>query len=91
MLIRRVVQKYEKPVQPPTTLGLYDGSMPRLSSNEAAVRRWFADQGWQPMPFQREVWRAMTASRSGLLHASTGSGKTYAVGFGALLPGLAQP
>ena len=48
---------------------------------------WFAQRGWKPFPFQREVWAAMRAGRSGLLHASTGSGKTYAVWFGALLRG----
>ena len=45
---------------------------------------WFKQRGWKPFTFQREVWAAMAAGRSGLLHASTGSGKTYAVGFGAL-------
>jgi ATP-dependent Lhr-like helicase len=45
---------------------------------------WFADRGWQPFPFQREVWQAMAAGHSGLLHATTGAGKTYAVWFGAL-------
>ncbi|MES3013619.1 MAG: DEAD/DEAH box helicase, partial [Pseudomonadota bacterium] len=45
---------------------------------------WFAQRGWAPFPFQREVWSAMAEGRSGLLHASTGSGKTYAVWFGAL-------
>ncbi len=49
---------------------------------------WFAARGWQPFEFQREVWAAMVAGRSGLLHATTGSGKTYAVWFGALLRGL---
>ncbi|MEO7152944.1 MAG: DEAD/DEAH box helicase, partial [Burkholderiaceae bacterium] len=48
---------------------------------------WFAAQGWTPFPFQREVWAAMRAGRSGLLHASTGAGKTYAVWFGAMLRG----
>ena len=33
----------------------------------------------------------MAAGRSGLLHATTGSGKTYAVWMGALLRGLALP
>ena len=46
--------------------------------------RWFATRGWQPFAFQREVWAAMVEGRSGLLHATTGSGKTYAVWFGAL-------
>ena len=45
---------------------------------------WFAQRGWNPFPFQGEVWAAMAEGRSGLLHASTGSGKTYAVWFGAL-------
>jgi ATP-dependent Lhr-like helicase len=49
---------------------------------------WFAARGWQPFEFQCEVWAAMAAGRSGLLHATTGSGKTYAVWFGALLRGL---
>ena len=46
--------------------------------------RWFAALGWQPNAFQREVWAAMAAGHSGLLHATTGSGKTYAVWMGAL-------
>ena len=45
---------------------------------------WFAQYGWTPFAFQREVWAALAHGRSGLLHASTGSGKTYAVWFGAL-------
>src|ERR1700712_1543922 len=45
---------------------------------------WFAQRGWQPFPFQQEVWAAMAEGRSGLLHATTGSGKTYAVWFGAI-------
>ncbi|HEX4234158.1 MAG TPA: ligase-associated DNA damage response DEXH box helicase [Caldimonas sp.] len=45
---------------------------------------WFAAQGWQAFSFQREVWAAMAEGTSGLLHATTGSGKTYAVWFGAL-------
>ncbi len=45
---------------------------------------WFAAQGWQPFVFQREVWAHMVAGRSGLLHATTGAGKTLAAWFGAL-------
>ena len=52
--------------------------------NSAAVETWFAARGWVPFAFQREVWAAMAAGRSGLLHATTGSGKTYAVWLGAL-------
>ncbi|KAF1048928.1 ligase-associated DNA damage response DEXH box helicase [Xylophilus sp.] len=49
-----------------------------------AVAGWFAERGWKPFAFQREVWKAMAAGRSGLLHATTGAGKTYAVWLGAL-------
>lgn len=45
---------------------------------------WFAARGWAPFDFQRRVWAAMAAGASGLLHATTGSGKTYAVWLGAL-------
>ncbi|ALM86763.1 DNA ligase-associated DEXH box helicase [Bordetella sp. N] len=43
-----------------------------------------ARQGWQPFDFQREIWDAMARGESGLLHATTGAGKTYAVWLGAL-------
>ena len=46
---------------------------------------WFAERGWKPFRFQREVWKATADGRSGLLHATTGAGKTYAVWLGALL------
>ncbi len=45
---------------------------------------WLAARGWRPFDFQREVWAAMAAGESGLLHATTGAGKTYAVWLGAL-------
>lgn len=50
----------------------------------ARAPAWFAQRGWAPFAFQHAVWSAMAQGRSGLLHASTGSGKTYAVWFGAL-------
>ena len=45
---------------------------------------WMARRGWAPFEFQREVWAAMAQGRSGLLHATTGAGKTLAVALGAL-------
>jgi len=50
---------------------------------------WFAAHGWQPFEFQREIWRHVAAGRSGLLHATTGSGKTYALWFALLSRALA--
>ena len=49
------------------------------------VQAWFAARGWRPFGFQREVWDAVAKGQSGLLHATTGAGKTYALWFGALL------
>ncbi|GAB3477006.1 hypothetical protein GCM10011496_33400 [Polaromonas eurypsychrophila] len=45
---------------------------------------WFAARGWKPFAFQREVWAAVQNGESGLLHATTGSGKTFAVWLAAL-------
>jgi ATP-dependent Lhr-like helicase len=49
-----------------------------------ALDVWFAARGWKPFKFQREVWKAIGEGKSGLLHATTGAGKTYAVWLGAL-------
>ncbi|CRI57288.1 ligase-associated DNA damage response DEXH box helicase [Pseudomonas sp. CCOS 191] len=46
--------------------------------------RWFAERGWKPFTFQKAVWQAVADGESGLLHAATGAGKTYAVWFAAL-------
>lgn len=56
--------------------------LPTVAASAAAG--WMAARGWQPFGFQQEVWRAMGEGRSGLLHATTGAGKTYAVWLGAL-------
>ncbi|RYF66461.1 MAG: DEAD/DEAH box helicase, partial [Comamonadaceae bacterium] len=45
---------------------------------------WFAARSWKPFKFQRDVWKAIAAGESGMLHATTGAGKTYAVWLGAL-------
>ncbi|MES2911004.1 MAG: ligase-associated DNA damage response DEXH box helicase [Pseudomonadota bacterium] len=46
---------------------------------------WFAEKSWKPFRFQKEVWRAVACGQSGLLHATTGAGKTYAVWLAALM------
>jgi len=50
----------------------------------AQVLAWMAGQGWRSFAFQEEVWQAVAEGRSGMLHATTGSGKTYAVWLGML-------
>ena len=61
---------------------------PTLSPEPTDLAGWFARRGWQPFGFQEEVWRAVAAGESGLLHATTGAGKTYAVWFAALVRAL---
>ena len=58
---------------------------PRRVTAKAAVADWFALSGWKPFKFQKEVWQAVACGQSGLLHATTGSGKTYAVWLGILM------
>ena len=48
------------------------------------LEQWFSDHQLKPFTFQKEVWHAVSKGQSGLLHATTGSGKTYAVWLGIL-------
>ncbi|WP_130902014.1 ligase-associated DNA damage response DEXH box helicase [Pseudomonas sp. Sample_23] len=48
------------------------------------AKTWFSARDWKPFVFQKQVWAAVKNGESGLLHASTGAGKTYAVWFAAL-------
>lgn len=60
---------------------------PRTRPSRAPLRtvtHWFAEQGWKPFPFQRDVWKAYARGASGLVHATTGTGKTYAVWMAAI-------
>jgi ATP-dependent Lhr-like helicase len=64
-----------------------------MSQNTAvkkALAAWFEARGWKPFTFQREVWKAIAGGQSGLLHATTGAGKTYAVWLGALMAFMAK-
>ncbi len=51
----------------------------------ARLEAWLGSRGWSPFPFQREAWEAYRAGESGLIHAGTGTGKTYAAWLGPLL------
>ena len=55
------------------------------SLTKQALDAWFAERGWKPFKFQHEAWKAIAEGRSGLLHATTGAGKTYAVWLGTLM------
>lgn len=54
----------------------------------AAVIHWFDQRGWTPFPFQVEAWQAYAAGRDALIHAPTGTGKTYAAWLGPLIDWL---
>lgn len=56
----------------------------------APADAWFAARGWAPFAFQRDVWRAYLAGESGLIHAATGTGKTYAAWLGPVLEWMAE-
>lgn len=64
-----------------------DASMQKIDAARTPRQRvdiWFAERHWKVFPFQKQVWRAALKGESGLLHATTGSGKTYAVWLAAL-------
>ena len=54
------------------------------------VEAWYTNRGWSPFDFQREVWDAYARGESGLIHAATGTGKTYAAWMGAIIEALAE-
>ncbi|MDQ0587946.1 ligase-associated DNA damage response DEXH box helicase [Variovorax paradoxus] len=77
--------------QPPVVEGREPPSQPspgrgrsKAAAVKAALDAWFAARGWKPFKFQRDMWKAIAEGKSGLLHATTGAGKTYAVWLGAL-------
>ncbi|MQG91696.1 ligase-associated DNA damage response DEXH box helicase [Pseudomonas sp. MN1F] len=55
-----------------------------MPTSSDLANAWFTARGWKPFAFQRQVWAAVGRGESGLLHASTGAGKTYAVWLAAL-------
>ena len=59
-------------------------SKSKPTSNATPADSWLSRHGWRAFAFQREVWQAVAHDKSGLLHATTGSGKTYAVWLAAL-------
>jgi ATP-dependent helicase Lhr and Lhr-like helicase len=54
------------------------------------IESWFTGNGWQPFEFQRDVWAAYADGKSGLIHAATGTGKTYAAWLGPMQAYLRQ-
>ena len=74
------------PAEPATVQhsGAADPETGEIYPSSDTTAAWFAVRDWKIFPFQKAVWKAALRGESGLLHATTGSGKTYAVWFAAL-------
>ena len=57
----------------------------RIDATFGRATDWLATRGHRPFPVQLDVWHAIAEGRSGLLHATSGAGKTLAVWLGALM------
>lgn len=69
----------------------------RAAPTIAAVRRamarvsaWFKAREWGVFPFQKQAWQAWLDGQSGLIHATTGTGKTLAAWIGPVIQALAE-
>ena len=52
------------------------------------IRAWFASMGRAPLPYQEHAWKAYLEGKSGLIHAPTGMGKTYAAWLGPVIESM---
>ena len=60
-------------------------ALPKHGDGIDRIESWFTLRTMQPFAFQREVWRRHLVGESGLVHASTGTGKTLAAWIGPLV------
>lgn len=49
-----------------------------MNEKLAWIQNWFTSKNWEPRAFQLEAWEAYLRGNNGLIHVSTGFGKTYA-------------
>ena len=54
------------------------------------AEQYFHSRKWKPFPFQKDAWKRYAEGKSGLVHAPTGTGKTYAVWTPALLEWMSE-
>lgn len=87
---RRAQQRQERAAYPPPAPSAPRGPTILCGRREPidCVREWFTSEGWKPFHFQEEVWHSYLAGESGLIHAATGTGKTYAAWMGPVLEWL---
>lgn len=62
-----------------TTTVALESISKQTSGGRELVEDWFSRQGWEPFQFQKETWDAYLKGESGLIHSSTGTGKTFAI------------
>ena len=66
---------------------------PSAAAHRRALQQisgWFSGRGWKVFPFQKEAWEAWLDGCSGLIHATTGTGKTLAAWLGPVAQALAE-
>lgn len=54
-------------------------------TSQREIFSWFNKNNWTPFPFQQKTWKLYNDGKSGLIHASTGTGKTYAAFLGPVI------
>ena len=60
------------------------------SKAKSKAESFFKERNWMPFPFQKKTWKAYQEGMSGLVHAPTGTGKTYAVWTPTLLEWMSE-
>ena len=48
------------------------------------IKKFFISNGWEPLPYQVESWKAFFNGKNGIIQVPTGCGKTYAALMGPL-------
>ncbi|SFI82347.1 ligase-associated DNA damage response DEXH box helicase [Planctomicrobium piriforme] len=85
--LRRTTTTVQEFASAPSSRPVSQAAVKRAFSK---VRDWFKAYGWKPFPFQTQAWQAYLQGDSGLLHATTGTGKTYAAWLGPVIEWLAE-
>ena len=56
-----------------------------INKNEIKnIKKFFKENGWEPLPYQIESWNAYFNGENGIIQVPTGCGKTYAALMGPL-------
>lgn len=80
---REEAAQRRKEIRRPKTAGLKKRAasmpLPQMTGGQELVEEWFSRQNWTPFDFQKQTWSAYLKGESGLIHSSTGTGKTFAI------------